>query len=311
MGTPVVAALASILILLPAHAQPRLVLTVNGAKRATVAPGQAVTVHVAVSGGPAPAIAMVIGPDGIGSHPVRSVPGDVVITIPKDASLGPRRVGALAGTKPGEILESDAVELDVERADAPVSLWVQSPKVFFEHPGYELPTLLVARFADGTSPDARRSSRVRFTSSDETVATVNREGLVRAVAPGRATVTVLYRTDSGAVTLPLDVDVPAPRLAPSRYSLTFAEQAVGTASAPQRITLTNRAIGPIGIIEVKTTPYFAQTNDCPRERLPAGASCTISVMFRPITSGEGPGELEISHTASALPLTIPLRGIGR
>jgi hypothetical protein len=67
-------------------------------------------------------------------------------------------------------------------------------------------------------------------------------------------------------------------------SLTFATQSVGTPSAPQTLTVTNSgdlATSSIGVSGSSTD--FIETNNC--STLGGGASCTITVTFKPTSFG--------------------------
>jgi hypothetical protein len=100
-------------------------------------------------------------------------------------------------------------------------------------------------------------------------------------------------------------------LAPTR--LRFADQVVATTSAPQTVTLTNSAGGPLTITGIDVSPEFAQTNTCPAP-LPAslatGNSCSISVTFAPAQTGTRTGTLSISSDSSVSPHEVSLTGTG-
>lgn len=95
--------------------------------------------------------------------------------------------------------------------------------------------------------------------------------------------------------------------------LVFGDQAVGTTSAPQVITITATAdSGTFTITSVTTSGDFAQTNDCTAP-LTVGTSCTISVTFTPTATGLRTGSLSLAATlGSGDPLngTLTLQGVG-
>jgi streptogramin lyase len=65
----------------------------------------------------------------------------------------------------------------------------------------------------------------------------------------------------------------------------FQADTIGTASAPQILTLTNLSTTtPLAIKSIAATPGFAQTNNC-GNALAAGAACTITVTFSTTTHG--------------------------
>ena len=99
-------------------------------------------------------------------------------------------------------------------------------------------------------------------------------------------------------------------LIPFRFSprsLTFSNQAVGTQSAPQPITITNLATSPLTITMITPTSGFTQTNDCPA-LLANGSSCTIQVAFSPSTDGSQSGVLKITAAATTFTLPVALSG---
>jgi hypothetical protein len=114
-------------------------------------------------------------------------------------------------------------------------------------------------------------------------------------APGRR---------AGAVTIPSDgqgspyvVRLSGSGIAPvmrlSREVVVFAGQAVGTASAAEKITLTNFGSAPLALSGITTAGDFTATNDC-EDSLPAGANCTIRVTFVPAGPGLRSGSLTVT-----------------
>ena len=95
-------------------------------------------------------------------------------------------------------------------------------------------------------------------------------------------------------------------------SLTFGQQKVGTTSATQAVTLTNRGQAPLTITSISTSGDFAQTNTC--GTLPAtlgpGANCVISVGFIPGAAGTRSGALVVADNAADSPQTVTLNGTG-
>jgi len=83
----------------------------------------------------------------------------------------------------------------------------------------------------------------------------------------------------------------------SPASVNFGNVPVGQTSAPQTVTVTNKAktSQPIEGIRIKTgeAPSFAQTNNC-GSSLGAGASCAVTVTFTPKSAGTSTSLLEVS-----------------
>jgi hypothetical protein len=114
---------------------------------------------------------------------------------------------------------------------------------------------------------------------------------------------------SGTGTLP-----PGVGLNPT--SLTFAEQAIGTTSDPQTVTLTNTGAGtlnflgsPFITITGPNLSDFNVSNTCSSTLAP-GLTCTITVTFRPTASGNRLAAVSIADNAPGSPQSIPLFGGG-
>lgn len=94
--------------------------------------------------------------------------------------------------------------------------------------------------------------------------------------------------------------------------LTFGNQAVGTTSAAQQVTLTNVGSAPLRIISITWTAPFSDSSNCPiGGNLSAGSSCRINVRFSPTAVGVANGTLTITTNDPALPVaTVTLTGTG-
>jgi hypothetical protein len=79
---------------------------------------------------------------------------------------------------------------------------------------------------------------------------------------------------------------PYPFVSFSPTSLTFASQAVNTASAAQTVTFTNTGSTVLNLT-FSVSPYasdYVLTNNCPTS-LAVNATCTVSVSFTPVVTG--------------------------
>jgi hypothetical protein len=80
-------------------------------------------------------------------------------------------------------------------------------------------------------------------------------------------------------------------------SLAFGRVAVNTASAPQSVTVTNGGSAALSITGITLTGAnpgaYSQTNTC-GTFVPVGSTCTISVTFTPISTGNQPAGLKVS-----------------
>jgi hypothetical protein len=95
----------------------------------------------------------------------------------------------------------------------------------------------------------------------------------------------------------------------SPTSLSFGDQAVGSTSAAQSVTVSNPGSSTATISSIAASGQYAQTNTC-GSSLAAGASCTVSVTFSPTTGGTQTGALAISNSTTTLPLGVTLTGLG-
>ena len=113
----------------------------------------------------------------------------------------------------------------------------------------------------------------------------------------------------GNVRSSAELYTPPPVAAVSTTSLIFGVQLVGTRSAAQNATLTNTGTTPLTISSIAAGADFLQKNNC-GSSLPAGASCTIRVAFRPSAKGVRTGSVTITDDAANSPQTIALTGTG-
>ena len=86
----------------------------------------------------------------------------------------------------------------------------------------------------------------------------------------------------------------------SPTSLSFGNQAVGTTSAAQTVTLTNTSSSALTIVSIESSLIdFPTTSDCPFQpsTLAGGASCHISVTFSPGSMGTIAGQITVTDSA--------------
>jgi hypothetical protein len=104
----------------------------------------------------------------------------------------------------------------------------------------------------------------------------------------------------------------APAMTLSPASLTFATQAVGTASAAKTITVTNSGNAALTVTQVATTGDFAETDNCAGASggVAAGASCAVQVTFLPTATGTRAGLLTVYGNVAGGQATAVLTGAG-
>jgi hypothetical protein len=108
---------------------------------------------------------------------------------------------------------------------------------------------------------------------------------------------------------------PAPAVCLSSPStLVFSNQAVGIASPPQTIVLTNCGSTALTVSNVTVSGSasndFSVTQTCTSSNIPAGGTCSLEVTFTPLKSGTRLASLVITHSAAGSPTTVALLGAG-
>jgi hypothetical protein len=97
-------------------------------------------------------------------------------------------------------------------------------------------------------------------------------------------------------------------------SLVFADQKVGTKSTPQVVTVTNEGGAPVQFagVGIGGTDYrsFSEIDNCTSHAIAPGATCQVSVTFRPKKAGARAGLLSVTPTGTAGPAPVALSGTG-
>ena len=100
-------------------------------------------------------------------------------------------------------------------------------------------------------------------------------------------------------------------------SLTFGNQAQGTTSASQPVTIANVGTTGVTITSIAASTNFGETNSCPTtlsSGTGTGSSCTVNVTFAPTATGTLTGTVTVTYTStgSTTPqtTTISLTGTG-
>jgi Protein of unknown function (DUF1573) len=102
---------------------------------------------------------------------------------------------------------------------------------------------------------------------------------------------------------------PTQLVAVAPAALSYGNQTVGTTSAGQTVTLTNKQSTALTISSVTTSGDFGQTNTC-GSSVAALGTCTIAVTFTPTADGIRTGQVTISDGAAGSPQVINLTGTG-
>jgi hypothetical protein len=292
--------------------QPLLQIT-SPANGAVVGPGQTVSVVVSSPAGVSFSSVLLRGEDPIGfSDAASALPATFSITIPAEIDCRPYSLRALGITVAGNAADSDFIDLDVERADMPISLSSQFPGLTMEAQGQLSPMMLSATFSDGSTLQVTESTKVTYQSTNTSVFTVDGTGTATAVAPGSASLVATYQNSNGPnLQISIPVTVLPFALTFSPPSLDFGNVLVGS-SASISITSTNSlSAGTLNIISVATGAPYAETDNCMSSSpLAAGATCTINVTFTPPAPGQASGALSIPNSSSAVESVVLLNGVG-
>jgi probable HAF family extracellular repeat protein len=104
-----------------------------------------------------------------------------------------------------------------------------------------------------------------------------------------------------------------PTVALSATSLAFGSGAVNGTSPSKSISLTNSGAAPVSVSSItlsgSTADDFSFTKTCGAS-LAAGASCTISATFKPVSAGGKAASISITDNASGSPQSVALSGTG-
>jgi uncharacterized repeat protein (TIGR03803 family) len=136
-------------------------------------------------------------------------------------------------------------------------------------------------------------------------------------SPGAKSAHLNFVSSGGTSPAPLGLTgtgvTPTRSLTLSATSLNFGDQASGTSSAAQVLTLTNNTAAAVTLYSVGLTganvPSFATTNTC-GPPLAIEASCTISVTFNPASAGAKSAAVTIVDSGVPSRVTVTLSGTG-
>ena len=100
-----------------------------------------------------------------------------------------------------------------------------------------------------------------------------------------------------------------PAVTLSANSLSFPDEAPGSASAAQAVSLRNSGTAPLQITGISVGANFQEIDDC-SSPLGVGAQCTINITFAPTTTGNLQGTVAVTDNAPGGPHNILLTGNG-
>ncbi|HEY4903796.1 MAG TPA: choice-of-anchor D domain-containing protein [Candidatus Sulfotelmatobacter sp.] len=118
-----------------------------------------------------------------------------------------------------------------------------------------------------------------------------------------------WHTRIASFSLPSCTSTPPVTLAPS--GLYFAAQSVGSASAPQNITLTNLQNIPLNISSIVASANYLESDNCVSgSPIPPDGTCNISVTFKPGVSGTLNGQVTVTDDAPNGSQVVNMTGTG-
>jgi hypothetical protein len=132
-----------------------------------------------------------------------------------------------------------------------------------------------------------------------------------AIGIRKGTITIVDSASSKPQIIALTGEGTVVDLSPKQ--LTFPLQRVGTKSATQVVTVTNKGSSAVTVNSITTGGYdlteFTETNNCTSQQLAAGATCTVAVTFAPKAVGERTATLIVNDTGGGAQ-TVSLQGKG-
>lgn len=164
-----------------------------------VNPGQSVTVRVTSRTDSTWSFLGVLGKPFPPTEIAHSVPAEFSMSVPPKLDTFRRyTLTAMGRTVAGELVESDPVDIDVERPDTPVSISsFQFPRLTLQPKDPPLHLIILATFPDLSDAEVTESSYVSYASSDTAVATVDQHAAITPTSPGSAAIIVTYKNPNG------------------------------------------------------------------------------------------------------------------
>jgi hypothetical protein len=132
-------------------------------------------------------------------------------------------------------------------------------------------------------------------------------------AAGTRTGSITINDDGGSGTQTISLTGTGTVVQLSPTSLSFGSVKVGMKSPAKTVTLTNKGTSSLSITSITiagTNPSdFTKTSTCGAS-VAAGASCTISVTFKPTATGARSASLSVADNGGGSPQTVKLSGTG-
>ncbi len=97
----------------------------------------------------------------------------------------------------------------------------------------------------------------------------------------------------------------------SATTLAFGNEALNYPSAGQAVTVTNSGLSNVSIGSVSASGGYSESDTCGGATLTPGQTCTITVVFNPVTTGSVPGTITVNDDATGAPHIVTLTGTGQ
>jgi len=196
-----VLALVAGFIAVPCGAQQNLLRILSPSTGTVVHPGQTITIAVAANASVEKLALIGQRPLGVGqivtagptaitaSGQGDARPMQFVLRVPAQTQPGIYRVTAMGRVSGGDLV-SEALTIDVEKAEEPVRIWTEPSLIRFEQIGDQIPVRVLGAFPDGSNEELTKSTKTTFTSADPHVATISADGMAAAVGPGKTSIQI-------------------------------------------------------------------------------------------------------------------------
>ena len=147
------------------------------------------------------------------------------------------------------------------------------------------------------TPDNATNKNVTWSSNDDTIATVDNNGNVTAVAAGTATITVTTEDGSHTATCTVTVKDPVYSMTTDTAVLNFDSKTEGYADAPaaKTVTITNTGNQPLTLAQPASTANF-EVGTLSATELPVNGTVTFTVQPK---TGLAAGDYEETITVTA------------
>ena len=212
----------------------QIISPVNGA---VVYSGQAMTVTVSADPTAFQSVTIFM-PDPEQTTVLSGPPYQITVTIPTGSPSGRNKAISAMGTPTsGGAPIFYSISVDIERPDSPTQLTLGLQTVSFGYVGEQTPLGVTGAFADGSLIGLEDSTYTAYVSDTPSVAAVDPRGMLTAIAPGTASITITYSPPTGgSISALVPVTVPQPIIVLPLISSLFTSQ-----SEPMAVTL---AINP-------------------------------------------------------------------